>query len=74
MQSVIGQETKEQMQKMIGKLPDAVVACVGGGSNAVGMFYPFSQDRSVKLLGVEAGGDGMMNFSGSTRMHRSCFF
>ncbi|KAI5206923.1 tryptophan synthase-like protein [Aureobasidium subglaciale] len=58
-QSVIGQETKEQMQALKGKLPDAVVACVGGGSNAVGMFYPFSKDPSVKLLGVEAGGDGI---------------
>ncbi|KAI9791851.1 MAG: tryptophan synthetase [Peltula sp. TS41687] len=58
-QSVIGNETKEQMQKLRGKLPDAVVACVGGGSNAVGMFYPFSKDLSVKLLGVEAGGDGL---------------
>lgn len=58
-QSVIGNETKEQMQKLRGKLPDAVVACVGGGSNAVGMFYPFSNDLSVKLLGVEAGGDGV---------------
>jgi tryptophan synthase len=58
-QSVIGNETKEQMQKLRGKLPDAVVACVGGGSNAVGMFYPFSKDPSVKLLGVEAGGDGL---------------
>jgi tryptophan synthase len=58
-QSVIGDETKEQMQAQIGKLPDAVVACVGGGSNAVGMFYPFSNDPSVKLLGVEAGGDGI---------------
>ncbi|KAI9804211.1 MAG: anthranilate synthase / indole-3-glycerol phosphate synthase [Sarcosagium campestre] len=58
-QSVIGNETKEQMQQMEGKLPDAVVACVGGGSNAVGMFYPFSKDPSVKLLGVEAGGDGI---------------
>ena len=57
-QSVIGSETKEQMQKLRGKLPDAVVACVGGGSNAVGMFYPFSKDLDVKLLGVEAGGDG----------------
>jgi len=46
------------MQKLRGKLPDAVVACVGGGSNAAGMFYPFSKDPSVKLLGVEAGGDG----------------
>ncbi len=57
-QSVIGNETKVQMQGLKGKLPDAVIACVGGGSNAAGMFYPFSQDPSVKLLGVEAGGDG----------------
>ncbi|KAI0121381.1 tryptophan synthetase [Xylariales sp. AK1849] len=58
-QSVIGNETKEQMLAKRGKLPDAVVACVGGGSNAAGMFYPFSNDPSVKLLGVEAGGDGI---------------
>lgn len=58
-QSVIGDETKEQMKALTGRLPDAVVACVGGGSNAVGMFYPFSKDPSVKLLGVEAGGDGV---------------
>lgn len=58
-QSVIGNETKAQMLEKRGKLPDAVVACVGGGSNAVGMFYPFSKDFSVKLLGVEAGGDGI---------------
>lgn len=58
-QSVIGNETKAQMLEKRGKLPDAVVACVGGGSNAVGMFYPFSNDPSVKLLGVEAGGDGI---------------
>lgn len=58
-QSVIGNETKEQMKELTGRLPDAVVACVGGGSNAVGMFYPFSKDPSVKLLGVEAGGDGI---------------
>ncbi|RDW75675.1 tryptophan synthase [Coleophoma crateriformis] len=58
-QSVIGNETKQQMMEKRGKLPDAVVACVGGGSNAVGMFYPFSKDPSVKLLGVEAGGDGV---------------
>jgi tryptophan synthase len=58
-QSVIGDETKQQMMEQIGKLPDAVVACVGGGSNAVGMFYPFSKDTSVKLVGVEAGGDGV---------------
>lgn len=58
-QSVIGNETRAQMLEKRGKLPDAVVACVGGGSNAVGMFYPFSKDPSVKLLGVEAGGDGV---------------
>lgn len=58
-QSVIGRETKQQMLEKRGKLPDAVVACVGGGSNAVGMFYPFAEDRSVKMLGVEAGGDGV---------------
>jgi len=58
-QSVTGNETKEQMQKVKGKLPDAVVACVGGGSNAVGMFFPFAQDQSVKLLGIEAGGNSL---------------
>jgi len=58
-QSIIGNETKEQMKAKKNKLPDAVVACVGGGSNAVGMFYPFANDPSVKLLGVEAGGDGV---------------
>ena len=58
-QSVIGDETKSQMRELRGKLPDAVVACVGGGSNAAGMFAPFVDDSSVKLLGVEAGGDGL---------------
>lgn len=58
-QSVIGNETKTQLQTLRGKLPDAVVACVGGGSNAAGMFAPFALDPSVRLLGVEAGGDGL---------------
>ena len=58
-QSVIGDETKQQMQEQRGKLPDVVVACVGGGSNASGMFFPFANDPSVKMLGVEAGGDGL---------------
>ncbi len=58
-QSVIGQETKEQILEMEGKLPDAIVACVGGGSNAIGMFYPFINDESVRLVGVEAGGYGL---------------
>jgi tryptophan synthase len=57
-QSVIGDETKAQLRDL-GKSPDAVVACVGGGSNAVGMFYPFSKDTSVQLVGVEASGDGL---------------
>ncbi|KAI4159713.1 MAG: hypothetical protein LQ342_006328 [Letrouitia transgressa] len=58
-QSIIGNETKEQLKELRGKLPDAVVACVGGGSNAVGMFYPFAAESSVRLVGVEAGGDGL---------------
>ncbi|KAL2918476.1 anthranilate synthase / indole-3-glycerol phosphate synthase [Polyrhizophydium stewartii] len=58
-QSVIGRETREQMLALTGKLPDAVVACVGGGSNAIGMFHPFINDKSVRIYGVEAGGDGV---------------
>ncbi len=57
-QSVIGRETRAQSLTRIGRLPDCVVACVGGGSNAAGMFYPFVGDASVKLIGVEAGGRG----------------
>ena len=57
-QSVIGRECRQQCLDQIGRLPDHVVACVGGGSNAAGMFYPFIEDLSVKLLGVEAGGRG----------------
>jgi tryptophan synthase beta chain len=57
-QSVIGSETRAQCVADTGKLPDVVVACVGGGSNAAGMFYPFIDDRSVRLIGVEAGGRG----------------
>ncbi|MGL6095095.1 MAG: tryptophan synthase subunit beta [Fimbriiglobus sp.] len=55
-QSIIGRETKQQCRDQIGRLPDAVVACVGGGSNAAGMFYPFVDDTEVDLIGVEAGG------------------
>ena len=58
-QSVIGTETRQQMLDQAGKLPDAVVACVGGGSNAAGMFAPFARDAGVQLVGVEAGGDGL---------------
>ena len=59
LQSVMGQEIKEQMLEKAGKLPDAVVACVGGGSNAMGAFYPFVEDESVGLYGVEAAGYGL---------------
>lgn len=55
-QSVIGRETREQCLQRLGRLPDVVVACVGGGSNAAGMFYPFIDDETVELVGVEAGG------------------
>ena len=55
-QSVIGRETRQQCLAQIGRLPEAVVACCGGGSNAAGMFYPFIDDGRVKLVGVEAGG------------------
>jgi tryptophan synthase beta chain len=58
-QSVIGKELKEQFQKKEGKLPDALVACVGGGSNAMGTFYPFEDDNEVKFYGVEAAGEGL---------------
>ena len=58
-QSVIGREAKAQMQEMAGRQPTAVVACVGGGSNAMGIFYPFINDRSVELIGVEAAGKGL---------------
>ncbi|MCG3398613.1 tryptophan synthase subunit beta [Staphylococcus massiliensis] len=57
-QSVIGKEIKSQLMKRENRLPDAVVACIGGGSNAIGTFYPFIQDESVKLYGVEASGEG----------------
>lgn len=63
-QRVIGLETKRQIVEKVGKLPDAVVACVGGGSNAIGMFHPFVDDLDVALYGVEAGGSGI-----STGLH-----
>jgi tryptophan synthase beta subunit len=58
-QSVIGKESREQVLDQAGRLPDAVVACVGGGSNSIGMFAGFVEDRSVRLIGVEPGGRGM---------------
>lgn len=58
-QSVIGRECREQMQAMLGRQPDAVIACVGGGSNAIGIFHPYIADEAVRLIGVEAAGLGL---------------
>lgn len=58
-QAVIGEETKEEILQLEGRLPDYLVACVGGGSNAIGLFYPFYKDGQVKFVGVEAGGEGI---------------
>ena len=60
-QSIIGQEIKKQASKIFGGLPDAILACVGGGSNAIGTFYPFLDDNEVRLFGVEAGGQGIQS-------------
>ena len=67
-QSIIGRETKKQILEAEGKLPDLVVACVGGGSNAIGIFNEFIKDKNVKLVGVEAGGNGI-----KSRQHASRF-
>ncbi len=58
-QTIIGREAREQIQVQTGRLPDALVACVGGGSNAIGLFHPFLGDESVEIFGVEGGGDGV---------------
>jgi len=58
-QSVIGRETRRQILRLEGRLPDCIVACVGGGSNAMGIFFPFRNDRAVRLVGVEAAGLGI---------------
>jgi tryptophan synthase beta chain len=58
-QSVIGIEAREQMPEMVGRQPDAVIACVGGGSNAMGIFYPYINEKNVRLIGVEAAGFGL---------------
>jgi tryptophan synthase beta chain len=58
-QKVIGEESIVQMQELAGRQPDAVIACVGGGSNAIGMFYPYISNTNVKLIGVEAAGEGL---------------
>ena len=64
-QCVIGDETRAQMQEAEGRLPDSLIACIGGGSNAMGLFHPFLDDRSVEIYGVEAAGHGLEQ--GSTR-------
>ena len=64
---VIGLEAREQTLSLTGRLPDAVVACIGGGSNAIGIFHPFIDDESVRLIGFEAGGDGV-----ETGRHAAC--
>ena len=61
LQSIIGRETRQQCLDLTGKLPDVLIACVGGGSNAIGLFYPFLNDTSVRLIGVEAGGLGLQS-------------
>ncbi|MDE3020590.1 MAG: tryptophan synthase subunit beta [Pseudomonadota bacterium] len=58
-QAVIGKESKIQMQELVGRQPDVLIACVGGGSNAMGLFYPYIENESVRLVGVEAGGEGI---------------
>ncbi|MDE0955489.1 MAG: tryptophan synthase subunit beta [Pseudomonadales bacterium] len=58
-QSIMGREARRQTLERTGRLPDAVIACVGGGSNAIGMFHPFLEDKDVRLIGVEAGGSGL---------------
>ena len=67
-QSVIGQEARQQILRAEGRLPDLLIACVGGGSNAIGLFYPFLSDPSVRMVGVEAGGKGI-----STGKHAARF-
>jgi len=58
-QAIIGRETRQQIRTLAGRLPDVLIACVGGGSNAMGLFYPFLEDKEVELYGVEAAGDGL---------------
>ena len=58
-QSIIGDETREQMQEAEGRLPDSLIACIGGGSNAMGLFHPFLDERQIEIYGVEAAGHGL---------------
>ncbi len=66
-QSVIGHELRVQSQAAFGRLPDAIVACIGGGSNAIGVLHPFIEDAGVRLVGVEAGGHGLHTRSTAPR-------
>lgn len=68
-QKIIGIEARKQMLEQVGALPDAVVACVGGGSNAIGMFHAFIDDANVKLVGVEAAGNGILSGLHSAPLH-----
>ena len=65
-QSIIGREARQQCLAQAGRLPDALVACVGGGSNAIGLFHPFLEDETVAMYGVEAAGDGVTTGRHST--------
>jgi tryptophan synthase beta chain len=70
LQSVIGREAREQIMKQSGGMPDALIACVGGGSNAIGLFHPFLADRDVDIIGIEAGGRGSgLGEHGATLAH-----
>jgi tryptophan synthase beta chain len=69
-QSVIGREARRQILKKEGKLPDYLIACVGGGSNAMGLFFPFVKDRAVKMVGVEAAGFGLASGKHSASVQR----
>jgi tryptophan synthase beta chain len=70
-QSVIGREAREQILSQIGKLPHTLLACIGGGSNAIGLFHPFIADENVRLLGIEAGGRGSAMGEHAARFHTS---
>ncbi|MCR4430352.1 MAG: tryptophan synthase subunit beta [Tepidanaerobacteraceae bacterium] len=69
-QRVIGDETRAQIMEKTGRLPDYIIACVGGGSNSMGIFYPFYEDKSVKLVGVEAGGMGLDSGQHAAKLSR----
>ena len=65
-QSIIGRETRDQLHAVEGRPPDSLIACIGGGSNAMGLFHPFLDERSVEIYGVEAAGHGLNSKHGST--------